>query len=141
MKIKLLLVSLFLFIASFVNAQDITQIEKERRKCIETNGITTGGSLQCIKTARKKYEKLLQKSYSILESKLKSQVLKKSLQESQKNWLLFKEKEFAFLSSLSYQQLEGTLWVPVLENLKLDIIKSRIHHILDYIDTLALAEE
>jgi uncharacterized protein YecT (DUF1311 family) len=86
--------------------------------------------LNCINSATAQWDDELNKNYKLLMSVLRPEE-KEKLKNSQLNWLKFRDKEFEF-SDAAYNTLEGTLWLVVKANRKLDFVKHRAIELWDY---------
>jgi len=66
----------------------------------------------------------LNKYYNLLKTKLPKEAFE-TLKESQKQWLVYRDKEYNFISKYFYEVKQGTMWYAVAENKKKEIVKTR----------------
>lgn len=140
MKVISFLFSGMLFVFSTLSlAQSpvIHKIDKELDECMEkSENFTTQGTLDCIVKATEKWDKELNIKYKEL-MKLLTPVQKEKLKLSQKAWLDYRDKEISFSSQL-YRDMQGTMWIPVAAETKMDLTKQRTLELTDYIDNLTI---
>lgn len=109
------------------------QIDSELTKCLEQEtNYTTSGMTNCIIEATKKLDKRLNDSYQSL-LKILTVEQKKMLVESQKSWIVYRDKEIEFSNQL-YYDMEGTMWIPINAETKMNLTKQRILEIENYIE-------
>ncbi|MBL7818085.1 MAG: DUF1311 domain-containing protein [Saprospiraceae bacterium] len=95
---------------------------------------STQGMNQAMYEAEKRYDKLLNKYYKMLLDKLQGED-KKVLTETQKSWILFKEKEYKLMGtvySVTYTG-GGTMYSNILAGRKLEITKQRAIELAVYL--------
>ena len=126
----LIIVSLLLSIDSFSQNQANDSIELKFRKCVN-DGITTADMCNCSIQAMNLWDKELNKSYNLLLKSL-SQSNKESLISAQKEWILYRYKEFELINKIYYTELQGTMYYPMAWNNKLEIVKKRALELKDY---------
>jgi uncharacterized protein YecT (DUF1311 family) len=99
-------------------------IDKELDECVEkSENFTTQGTLDCIVKATEKWDKELNVKYKAL-MKLLTPDQKVKLKLSQKAWLDYRGKEISFSGQL-YRDKQGTMWIPVAAETKMDLTKQR----------------
>lgn len=95
-------------------------LEKEKTCCNKT----TADSEKCLDDVYKLLDKELNKIYNDLLKITTDKKVKDLLINSQREWINFRDKEFAFYSK--YYDIPGTIWGPVCIKMKVAFIKSRI---------------
>ena len=106
-------------------------IDSLLENCLQSDpSSSTASMLNCINSATAQWDDELNKNYKLLMSVLRPEE-KEKLKNSQLNWLKFREKEFEF-SDAAYNTLEGTMWLVVKANRKLDFVKHRAIELWDY---------
>lgn len=95
-----------------VFAQDSAKqdpIDKELKACLDSDtNYTTYGMIECEIRARDAWDSALNKYYKLLMQTLSGDERNK-LKASQKNWLVFRDAENKF-SSTMYGNMGGTMW-------------------------------
>jgi uncharacterized protein YecT (DUF1311 family) len=124
---NIVLLFVFIICSSTVFAQSDTienVIDKELKQCLDSsqNG-TTYGMIECSIRARDAWDKELNKYYNLLMQTL-SKDEKDKLKESQRLWLVFRDSENTF-SSTMYKNMTGTMWDIAKVLSDLNIIKHR----------------
>lgn len=89
----------------------------------------------CTINARESWDKELNKYYGLLKTKLPKEAFE-TLKESQKQWILYRDKEYAFISKYFYEVKQGTMWYAVAENKKKEIVKTRAVELKVYYEML-----
>jgi uncharacterized protein YecT (DUF1311 family) len=106
-------------------------IDSLLENCLQSDpSASTASMLKCINTATAQWDDELNKNYKLLMSVLRPEE-KDKLKNSQLNWLEFRDKEFEF-SDAAYNTLEGTMWLVVKANRKLEFVKHRAIELRDY---------
>ena len=106
------------------NAQEMAAtypLDRKYRVCVDSNSSTLG-MLECISAATKEWDEQLNKYYKLLVEKL-NQTQKASLRTTQREWLVYKEKETRFYLDL-YTEREG-------------IIRQRVIELIEYYETVS----
>lgn len=114
-------------------AQKSYPIDIRLQKCIEADGSTVS-MVECTQKAQKEWDNELNKYYKLLLAKL-SVTEQVTLRESQRQWLVYKEKETKFFTKV-YGSQEGSMWDVAIEDRKLNIIRTRAIEFIDYYETL-----
>ncbi|WP_435522916.1 lysozyme inhibitor LprI family protein [Chryseobacterium indoltheticum] len=91
--------------------------------------------LECSIKAGKSWDKELNKYYNLLGAKLPKDAFE-ILKASQKEWIIYRDKEFKFISKLYYEVKEGTMWYIIAENKKKEIVKSRALELQMYFENV-----
>lgn len=125
--------SFLLFSQAFGQVQPKHKIDQELEQCIEENG-STQGMVSCTMNAEKKWDNELNKYYKLLLSKLDS-TGQSALRESQRQWLLFRQKETTFYMKV-YGSNEGTMWRIIIADKHMGLIKQRAVELTEYYEML-----
>lgn len=132
MRIIALAISL-LVLPCFVWAQDRHPIDVSMGKCIEQDDSTVG-MRNCINKAADLWDKELNKNYSILMKKLSPEA-KKALKSAQLSWIKYRDSEFKVISEIIGKK-EGTMWLPIYDEHRKDLVKTRALQLKSYLDSL-----
>jgi uncharacterized protein YecT (DUF1311 family) len=137
--IRYSLLLLTLFIPMIVSAQDQRShpIDKALELCIEKDP-STAGMVGCTDVAYKKWDQELNKNYQSLMSKLKPSG-KQLLKQSQLSWITFRDNEFRLIDSL-YDDLQGTMYIPMRYDEKMELVKRRALTLAAHLHTLNESE-
>jgi uncharacterized protein YecT (DUF1311 family) len=132
--IRYALLLLTLFIPTIILAQDrrTHSIDKALEVCIEKDP-STAGMVGCTDIAYKKWDQELNKNYQRLMSKLKP-AGKQLLKQSQLSWITFRDHEFRLIDNL-YDDLQGTMYIPMRYDEKMEIVKRRALTLAAHLDT------
>jgi uncharacterized protein YecT (DUF1311 family) len=95
---------------------------------------STAGTIDCIDKAYEKWDKELNKVYRELMAKLKPDD-QKVLKEAQKEWIKHRDMEFKLLDKI-YGYKEGTMYLPMHADSRMEIVRGRANKLQDYIDLL-----
>ena len=136
-KYGLFIVLCLLAIGISSNAQETEAtypIDRKYRVCVDSNSSTLG-MLECISAATKEWDEQLNKYYKLLAEKL-NQTQKASLRTTQREWLVYKEKETRFYLDL-YTEREGTIWNVVMARRGMDLIRQRAIELIEYYETIS----
>src|SRR5690606_4455641 len=109
-------------------------IDDAMDQCL-TDAITTAEQPNCVKEAYEKRDILLNESYGQFLTKL-SKYDTASLVTCQRNWIKFRDAEFAFINLYYYQQEKGTLFFVMGDFRKMEVVKKRALEIQEYIQSL-----
>ncbi|MBJ2125563.1 lysozyme inhibitor LprI family protein [Flavobacterium sp. IB48] len=131
MKKVLILSFLFLSIVVFSQNKKENPIDALESKCLNKENISNSDMCNCTIQARESWDKELNKYYNLLKTKLPKEAFE-TLKESQKQWLAYRDKEYAFISKYFYEVQQGTMWYAVAENRKKDIVKTRAREMEEY---------
>ena len=123
-----------LIIPTIVSAQTrrVHPIDKALEACIEKDP-STAGMVGCTDIAYKKWDQELNKNYQNLMSKLKP-AGKQLLKQSQLTWIAFRDHEFKLIDSL-YDDLQGTMYIPMRYDERMEIVKLRALALAAHLDT------
>jgi uncharacterized protein YecT (DUF1311 family) len=130
---------LLLLFATAVCAQETKPhpIDKAYDICTEKNP-TTGELVECAETAYKKWDLELNKNYRALMRRLKP-AGKQLLKTSQLSWITHRDNEFKLIDSL-YDELQGTMYIPMRYDEKMQVVKRRAMALSDHLDILNESE-
>ncbi|WP_343588441.1 lysozyme inhibitor LprI family protein [Flavobacterium sp.] len=124
MKKVLVLSFMFLSIVAFSQNKKENSIDALESKCLNKENISNTDMCNCTIQARESWDKELNKYYNLLKTKLPKETFE-TLKESQKQWLAYRDKEYAFISKYFYEVQQGTMWYAVAESKKREIVKTR----------------
>ncbi|KAF2081854.1 lysozyme inhibitor LprI family protein [Flavobacterium sharifuzzamanii] len=123
-KIFVLIFLLLLSIVAFSQTKKENPIDVLESKCLNKDNISNADMCNCTIQARESWDKELNKYYNLLKTKLPKEAFE-TLKESQKQWLVYRDKEYSFISKYFYEVKQGTMWYAVAENKKKEIVKAR----------------
>jgi uncharacterized protein YecT (DUF1311 family) len=110
------------------------KIDTILNNCIDK---TNGGDvsmISCLQKAEMNWDAQLNKTYKLLLTKLDSGDQRK-LRESERQWVVYKDKEFNFLTDV-YGKQDGTMWGILISSKRMQLIRQRAIELLDYYETL-----
>lgn len=110
-------------------------IDIQEKKCLDKDDISTAEQCNCTITAQQGWDKELNKYYNLLKTKLSKEDFE-VLKNSQKQWISYRDKEFLFISKYFLEIKQGTMWYPIAEGKKKEIIKSRAVELTHYFEML-----
>jgi uncharacterized protein YecT (DUF1311 family) len=112
-------------------------IDIELQKCLDSKeNSTTKGMTQCMIKAAESWDIELNKNYKTLLGLLNKEQ-KEKLKDSQRQWIRYRDSELEFSRSF-YNQMQGTMWIPIASQTRLDLTKQRAQDLLDYISILTM---
>ena len=112
-------------------------IDIELQKCLDSKeNSTIQGMTQCVIKAANSWDIELNKNYKTLLGLLNGEQ-KEKLKESQRQWIKSRDSELEFSRSF-YNQMQGTMWIPIAARTGLNLTKQRAQELLDYISTLTM---
>jgi len=110
-------------------------IDIELQKCLDSKeNSTTQGMTECVIKAADSWDKELNKNFKILLRLLTAEQ-KEKLKEAQRQWIKYRDNELDFSRSF-YNQMQGTMWIPIAAQTRLNLTKQRAEELSDYISTL-----
>jgi uncharacterized protein YecT (DUF1311 family) len=131
-KLSLLLLLLFAVpCAARAQEQSTHPIDKAFEACTEKDP-STGGMVQCIDVAYKKWDQQLNRNYQALMAKL-NPAGKAALKSAQLGWIGYRDKEFKLIDSI-YDTLEGSMYVPMRYDQKMQVVRNRALALATYKD-------
>ena len=98
----------------------------------------TAGMVRCTDIAYKKWDQELNKNYQTLMSKL-NPADKLLLKSAQLSWITYRDREFKLIDSI-YDKIQGTMYIPMRIDEKMQIVKQRALALASHIDMLGEAE-
>ena len=107
-------------------------IDTKLNACMDKNP-STAGMIQCLDEAYRAWDGLLNTSYNGLLATMKP-VQQGKLRNLQRQWLAFRDAEFAFINE--FYPTQGTMWVPVRMSERVEIVKSRALQLSSYLESL-----
>jgi uncharacterized protein YecT (DUF1311 family) len=136
---KKLVSLLFIFLSVSVFSQNKNQqenvIDIEESKCFDKQDISNAEMQKCTIKARESWDKELNKYYNLLAFKLPKDAFE-ILKASQKEWIIYRNKEFKFITEFYFEVKEGTMWYNIAENKKKEIVKNRALGLQMYFENL-----
>jgi len=137
MKIVLTLILIFTLNIVFGQTANTYPIDIELKTCLDSCvNYTTKGMTDCFIQSTEKWESELNLNYQKLQ-KLLTNVQKEKLINAQKQWLVYRDKELEFSNQL-YLGMQGTMWIPVAVESKLELTKQRSLEFSNYISNLTI---
>lgn len=134
MKRLVLPVLLAMIMMTPVQARDKQHvIDLSTESCLDANQ-TTAGMLKCFTRAEEDWDKELNRVYKALQKQLKP-AGQDALKQAQLAWIGQRDKEFALINAI-HEQMEGTMWIPVMANKRADVVKARALELQDYFNLL-----
>lgn len=127
------LLSFFTFSQNQIKNENL--IDKAETICLEKNDISNTEICSCILKATESWDKELNRYYGLLKIKLPKEAFE-TLKESQKQWMNYRDKEYLFISKFYYEVNTGTMWYPIAENMKKEIVKERAIELEKYYQML-----
>lgn len=139
MKIRHSLLLLLLLVPTIVSAQETRKhpIDEALDICTEKDP-ATAGMVRCTDVAYKKWDQELNKNYQTLMSQLKP-AGKQLLKSTQLSWIAYRDNEFKLIDSI-YDKIQGTMYIPMRIDEKMQIVKQRALALASHIDMLGEAE-
>lgn len=133
----ILLILIFCSVSIFSQDKDQQEnfIDVAESKCLDKKEISNAQMLECSIKAGRSWDKELNKYYNLLAAKLPKDAFE-ILKASQKEWIIYRDKEFKFISKLYYEVKDGTMWYGVAENKKKEIIKTRALELQMFLEDL-----
>ena len=130
---------LFLLLPTLVSAQEAQPhpIDKALEVCVEKDP-STAGMVSCTDAAYKKWDQELNKNYRTLMAGLKP-AGKQLLKSAQLSWITYRDNEFKLIDSI-YDRIQGTMYIPMRIDEKMQIVKQRALALASRVDILGEAE-
>ncbi|WP_315056732.1 lysozyme inhibitor LprI family protein [Chryseobacterium indoltheticum] len=137
MKNTLILLIVFLSNSLFSQNKSLQEnfIDIEESKCFGKQDISNAAMRECTIIARESWDKELNKYYKLLLTKLPKDAFE-ILKASQKEWIIYRDKEFKFITKFYFEVKEGTMWYNIAENKKKEIVKNRALELQMYFENL-----
>jgi uncharacterized protein YecT (DUF1311 family) len=108
-------------------------IDKALEHCTDKDG-STAGMVNCIDKAYAAWDKELNRVYNEL-ARVLDQPGKQALKTAQQEWIKYRDVEFKLIDSV-YEKLEGTMYIPMRADSRMQIVKRRAIELNDYLDLL-----
>jgi uncharacterized protein YecT (DUF1311 family) len=130
---------LSLLFPTLVGAQEAQKhpIDKALDICTEKDP-STAGMVRCTDVAYKKWDQELNKNYRTLTARLKP-AGKQLLKSAQLSWIAYRDSEFKLIDSI-YDSTQGTMYIPMRIDEKMQIVKQRALALAGHLDMLDEAE-
>lgn len=123
-----------LLLATSVHAKDAANtIELATESCLNSNH-STAGMLECYTRAEQDWDTELNRVYKALQSKLKPSA-QDALKQAQRAWIAQRDKEFELINAI-HEQMDGTMWIPVMASKRADVVKERALALQAYLELL-----
>ena len=137
--VRYLLVLLSLLLPTLVSAQEAQThpIDKALEICTDKNP-STAGMVNCTDAAYKKWDQELNKNYRTLMARLKP-AGKQLLKSAQLSWITYRDNEFKLIDNI-YDAIQGTMYIPMRIDEKMQIVKQRALALASHLDMLDEAE-
>jgi uncharacterized protein YecT (DUF1311 family) len=137
--IRYSLLLLFILLPTIVSAQEPRKhpIDEALDICTEKDP-STAGMVRCTDIAYKKWDQELNKNYQTLMSKFKP-VGKGLLKSAQLSWIAYRDNEFKLIDNI-YDAIQGTMYIPMRIDEKMQIVKQRALALASHVDMLDEAE-
>jgi uncharacterized protein YecT (DUF1311 family) len=135
-----LLFTLMILLLS-MNAQakeNLHPIDVNTEHCVENNA-STSGMVACYSEAAEVWDLELNRVYKQLQGKLKPKA-QDALKQAQRAWMAQRDKEFDLINAI-HAQLDGTMWIPVMMEKRVNVVKARTLVLQSYVDVLKEGEQ
>ena len=113
---------------------DDGKIDIEYKQCLD-DSTTTDGMRRCAAVAMQKWDSELNKYYKLLMENISTE-RQAMLREAQREWIQYRDKEFAFINGYYFEEKQGTMWYPVADGEKMKMVKRRALELKDFYETL-----
>ena len=90
--------------------------------------------VSCTEIAYKKWDQELNKNYRTLMARLKP-AGKQLLKSAQLSWITYRDNEFKLIDSI-YDGIQGTMYIPMRVDEKMQIVKQRALALASHVDML-----
>jgi uncharacterized protein YecT (DUF1311 family) len=137
MKLTLTAILFCLLNLAFGQTEKEHPIDIELQNCLDSSeNYTTKGMTDCVVRATEKWNLELNKNYQKLLNLLTAEQ-KEKLKITQREWVEYRDKEIEFSNQL-YYDMQGTMWIPVAAQTKLDLTRKRTVELERYITNLTI---
>lgn len=137
MKLTLTAILFCLLHLAFGQTEKEHPIDLELQNCLDSSeNYTTKGITDCVVRAAEKWDEELNKKYQELLTLLTVEQTDK-LKIAQRKWVEYRNKEIVFSNQL-YYDMQGTMWIPVATQIKLDLTRKRTIELESYIANLTI---
>ncbi|UII26719.1 DUF1311 domain-containing protein [Fulvivirga maritima] len=132
---KILIITALAFITSLsVKAQNEHAIDLKQKDCLQ-NAISTMDMIKCQTDAGEAWDKELNKYYQLYMAAT-SEENKIILKAAQREWMVYRDKEYELINHHYYIELQGTMWRPIAAGERAKIIKERALQLKNYYEEL-----
>jgi uncharacterized protein YecT (DUF1311 family) len=137
--VRYALLVLFLLLPTIASAQEPQKhpIDAALDVCMEKDP-ATAGMVRCTDLAYKKWDQELNKNYRTLMSTLKP-AGKRLLRSTQLSWITYRDNEFKLIDNI-FDDIQGTMYIPMRIDSKMQIIKQRALALSTHLDLLGEIE-
>ena len=137
MKILLTLTMLISSVITYGQTERTHKIDNELQNCLDSSeNYTTKGMTDCVSMATEKWDAELIIKYNQLIDLLTAEQ-KEKLKIAQREWIEYRDKEIDFSNQL-YYDMQGTMWIPVAAQTKLQLTRQRTFELEGYISNLTI---
>ena len=137
MKLTLTAILFCLLNLAFGQTEKEHPIDLELQNCLDSSeNYTTKGMTDCVVRATEKWDEELNKNYQELLTLLTAEQTDK-LKIAQGKWVEYRNNEIEFSNQL-YYDMQGTKWIPVAAQTKLDLTRKRTIELESYIANLTI---
>jgi len=136
---KLTLTAILFCLLNLAFGQTVKEhpIDLELQNCLDSSeNYTTKGMTDCVIRATEKWDEELNKNYQELLTLLTAEQ-KDKLKIAQRKWVIYRNNEIEFSNQL-YYDMQGTMWITVAAQTKLDLTKKRTKEFESYIANLTV---
>ena len=120
-----------------LHAGEPSPIDRKLEDCIDRDP-STAGMVECTEAAFAAWDKELNAAYQAL-AKLLGPEQKGALKTAQRQWLAWRDAEFAMLDAI-YATREGTMYLPMAAGDRMEIVKARAVELRSYESLLRIDE-
>lgn len=106
------------------------RIDKAEEACIDKDP-STAGMTECAEKAYGMWDKELNRNYAALMKAL-SPKDRETLKAVQRKWIEYRDQEFKLIDAI-YAQLEGSMYIPMRVEARIDIIRERALKLAAYL--------
>ena len=137
MQITLTIILTIFSVITYGQVDSTYQIDKELQDCLNSSeNYTTRGMTDCVSEPTEKWDIELNKAYIGLFDLLTTEQ-KENLKIAQREWIEYREKDIVFSNQL-YYDIQGTMWIPVAVQTKLDLTRKSTIELENYIANLTI---
>lgn len=108
------------------------EIDEKLSTCLQVNG-STAGMIRCLEEAYRSWDQLMNNAFLVLQNELNADH-KAQLRRTQNQWIAYREAENNWITN--FYPKDGTLWVTVRMQERVDLVKARALQLKGYVDTL-----
>lgn len=109
-------------------------IDVKLDNCLDSNP-STARMVECLGVAYKEWDDELNKNYKLLQSVVNAEQ-KSALRLAQLSWITYRDKEIDLLQAL-YKTKEGTMFVPMYEYSRVELVKKRALELKSHYNLMA----